>query len=211
MKSLAELQEERRHYEMSLESITIRKSTRPNYDYGRGEVYGDSQEYKEYTDPSLANYYRNKIQELTHIINNYSAYVMREQSAKDFNEKMSKESEERYFQEEAVKLYEQAQDEYQSKGLIGKTIDIFKGRKPKTNLSDDEVQNIYNKEARIIDIDRKIEMLEQEKVEVINEINSNPEKYNYPEQLIAYYDDSYNKRIEQLQEEKENLSLQRGK
>lgn len=209
MKSLSELQEERNHYVHLLENISIKRHTKYQYDYGRGEVYGDSQEYIEYTDPELANYYKRKIHGLNQIINNYAAYSLSEKNAIEFNKKLNQEAEEKYFEDEAVKLYENAQQEYRSKGLIGKTIALFQGKRPQSSLTNEQVQEVYLPEVKIIEIDKKIEKLISDKEAVIMDIKENPEKFKYPEQLIIYYEDSFNKQIEELQSQKEELSTKR--
>ena len=203
MRSINSYRDELAQTESELRAITIKKSTKGVYDYDRGEVAVGNEEYNEYTDVEKAIKLRAKITELRDIINNYSVYAQAEQKGLETQKRLESEATEMYIKSTARDLYEKAQSEYHSKSLIGKVGALFSGKRPKKNLSDQQIQAIYGTEAKqqfvTGETEAKIAELEHEKAQQIEWTKNNlpPEK---AQQRILYYEDYYDKQISELRE-----------
>ena len=96
MESLNELQQQLSNAESELASISIKKHNPVNYDYERGETYGEETNYNEYTDPARAHYLRERIARLNDKITNYNKYVEAEKEREEFyQEKEMKQNKEK--------------------------------------------------------------------------------------------------------------------
>ena len=212
MRSLNDLRTELSETESKLKQITIISYTKPVYDYERGEVRGESQELKQYTDKELARQLQSKIEYLRDQINNYAIYEQTERESIALQQRLKKEAEIQKIQSDARKLYEKAQNEYHSKGLIGKVGALFSGKKPKQNMSEQEIQQAYGQEAEFqfhrTTIEAQIQKLEEEKAQAIEWSKTHPSAHS--QELINYHEYQYNQQIEELRTQLNELDGKRN-
>lgn len=208
MRSINDLRAELSETEGKLKQITVSSYTKPVYDYERGEVRGESQELKQYTDNELARQLQARIEYLRNQINNYAIYAQAERENAALHQKMEKEAEIQKIQSGARELYEKAQSEYHSKGLIGKVGALFSGKKPKKNMSDKEIQQTYGEEAEVqfhrANIEAQIQKLEEEKAAILDWDKRNGSKF------YDYHEYQYTQQIEQLRSQLNELDNKRN-
>lgn len=212
MESLNSLYRELDDLQNQLNKITIKSYTKPVYDYERGDVPNEeSQEIKDYTDPEKARYLQERIEKVTDRIRNYAMYVQMEKEREETQKKLEKEAYEKTVSIKAKELYEKELDSYHKKGLFGKIGILFNGKKPKSKLSDKEINEIYSKQAASdmerTGIEAEIADLRKEQKAHIDYLKAHPSETN--QKLIDYYQYYFDTEISKLQEQLNSKGISR--
>lgn len=204
MRSLSELKTELADLEYQLEKITIKKSGSSPWAPGVYDQHkSNSYSYNEYTDYALATQLQESINKIKYQIANYAELAQAERENIAFQEKKTKEAEEKKISEDAKKLYEDALLEYHKKSLLGKVNALFKGKKPKKNLSDEEIDATYGAEAEYQmkkqSIDKRIKELEEQRKQQIEWYKTHETKYDHLPIINAMIDKEIAELNEQLE------------
>ena len=202
MKSINEYRAELAEVEEELRKISVEKSTKGVYDYERGDVAVVGETYTDYVDLELADKLIKQRDELREKISNYAIYAQAEREAIEMEKKRNEEAEKRNIEAEARELYEKAQMDYHNKGLLGRAKYLFSGKKPKMNLSEQEIQETYGKEAKIQHETNSIELqiaeLEKQRQEQIDWYERHPENKQVLDGLLLGIDNQIAELKDQL-------------
>lgn len=197
MRPLNDLKRELANYESELASIT--RNVQKDTPFALHALDGKSESYTvtSYTDESRARYLMRQIDSLKRQIDSYSQDAETVRYVQERKESEDREQAKEDIIHNAMVIYEDAVDKYMNRNFWGKAKAMLSGKKPKKDLTQQQLVDKYGSEAIDRILQPGVEKHEAEKAYQIEkakkEFANNPEELAKTiQQIEQFYSDKYN-------------------